>query len=229
MVDLTYKFGEKIMKETTEQIHTWTGTFGKEYTDRNTLTLEQMGELYKKNYGVSGTKVFEEFVGGLGRSIKILEVGSNIGNKLLVLQRMGFKNLYGIEINSYAIEQAKANTKGINIVQASAFDIPFKDGFFDLVFTSGVLIHIAPQDIEKSLREIYRCSREYIWGFEYYADTYTEVRYRGHDNLLWKTDFANLYLNLFDDLELIKEKRLKYLDSTNVDTMYLLKKVKGSK
>ncbi|MFZ0035300.1 MAG: pseudaminic acid biosynthesis-associated methylase [Sedimentisphaerales bacterium] len=216
------------MGEITEQIRMWMGTFGKGYTDGNAVTVEQMDELYKKNYGVNGTELFEEFMGGLERSIKILEVGSNIGNKLLVLQRMGFKYLYGIEINSYAIECAKANTKGINIIQANAFDIPFKDGFFDLVFTSGVLIHIAPADIERAMWEIHRCSREYIWGFEYYADTYTEVKYRGHDNLLWKTDFANLYLSLFNDLELVKEKRLKYLENENVDTMFLLKKARCS-
>jgi pseudaminic acid biosynthesis-associated methylase len=215
------------MGEITEQIRMWTGTFGKEYTDRNALTLEKMDELYKKNYGITGTELYEEFVGGLERSIKILEVGSNIGNKLVVLQRMGFKHLYGIEINSYAIEHAKANTKGISIIQANAFDIPFKDGYFDLVFTSGVLIHITPQDIVRALREIYRCSREYIWGFEYYADAYTEVKYRGHNNLLWKTDFASLYLNFFDDLELVKEKRLKYLENENVDTMFLIRKRNG--
>jgi pseudaminic acid biosynthesis-associated methylase len=202
------------------------GAFGKEYTDRNAHTLEELDELYRKNYGISDTELNREFLGDLDRSIKILEVGSNIGNKLLNLQKMGFRNLYGIEVNSYAIEQAKANTTGINIIQANAFDIPFKDGYFDLVFTSGVLIHIAPTDIEKALKEIHRCSREYIWGFEYYADTYTEVKYRGHDNLLWKTDFVSLYLELFDDLELVKEKRLKYLENENVDTMFLIRKHK---
>jgi pseudaminic acid biosynthesis-associated methylase len=215
------------MEEITEQIRRWTGTFGKEYTDRNALALEQMDELYKKNYGITGTELYQEFLGGLERSIKILEVGSNIGNKLLVLQRLGFRNLYGIEINGYAIEQARANTKGINIIQASAFDIPFKDGFFDLVFTAGVLIHIAPADITRALKEIHRCSREYIWGSEYYADSYTEVRYRGHDNLLWKTNFARLYLDSFDDLELVKERRLKYLENENIDTVFLIRKRNG--
>lgn len=212
------------MEEITEQIRMWTGTFGKEYTDRSAYTLEQVDELYRKNYGITETELCEEFIGNLKRSIKILEIGSNIGRRLLVLQRMGFKHLYGIEINSYAIERAKANTTGINIIQASAFDIPFRDNYFDIVFTSGVLIHIAPADIERALREIHRCSGEYIWGFEYYADTYTEIKYRGHNNLLWKTDFASLYLSLFDDLELIKEKRLKYLENENVDAMFLIRK-----
>jgi len=79
----------------------------------------------------------------------------------------------------------------------SADDIPFKDGYFDMVFTSGVLIHISPGNINRVLDEIYRCSREYIWGFEYYADDYTEVNYRGHESLLWKTNFPKLYLDRF--------------------------------
>ena len=32
-------------------------------------------------------------------------------------------------------------------MRASALDIPFKDGFFELVFTIGVLIHIPPKDL----------------------------------------------------------------------------------
>lgn len=208
----------------TEQIGIWEGQFGKEYTDRNTLTPLQLDQLYKRNYGVSRTELNEEFIGDFDRSIKILEAGCSLGNQLLGLQQMGFKNLYGVEINRYAVQQSKSNTKDINIIYGSAFDIPFRDAFFDLVFTSGVLIHIAPADIERALKEIYRCSKEYIWGFEYYADNYTEVSYRGHNNLLWKTDFAGLYLNSFDDLELVKEKKLKYLESENVDTMFLIRK-----
>lgn len=212
---------------TTFQLRRWEGNFGKEYTDRNTLTPQQLDQLYKRNYGISRNELNKVFLGDLDRSFKILEVGSNLGDQLLSLQRMGFENLYGIEVNSYAVEQAKANTENINIIRGSAFDIPFKDRYFDLVFTSGVLIHIAPQDIERALREIHRCSREYIWGFEYYADSYTEVRYRDQDNLLWKTDFAGLYLDLFGDLELVKERRLKYLENENVDTMFLIRKRNG--
>ena len=202
-------------------------TFGNEYTDRNALTLEEMDRSYKRNYGITRTELNQAFVGDLDRSLRILEVGSNIGNQLLLLQKINFKNLYGIEINRYAVERAKAITKNINLIQGSAFDIPFKNDFFDLVFTSGVLIHIAPSDIHKAITEIYRCAKRYIWGFEYYADKYTEVEYREHKNMLWKTNFAKLYLDSFDDLELIKEQRLKYLNNENVDTMFLIKKTGG--
>jgi pseudaminic acid biosynthesis-associated methylase len=200
------------------------GDFGKQYTDRNTLSLEEMEALYQRNYGMSRTELNELFLADLDRSIKILEVGSNIGNQLLCLQRMGFSDIWGIELQSYAVEISKARTKDINIIKASAFDIPYKDFYFDMVFTSGLLIHIAPSDIGILMEEIYRCTSEYIWGAEYYADQYTEIDYREESNLLWKADFATLYLNRFKDLALIKEKRIKYLDNANVNSMFLIRK-----
>jgi len=211
-----------------KQMKEWIGDFGKKYTDRNALTLDEMNEMYRKKFGMSREDVNNLFIDEMNRNIKILEIGSNIGNQLLLLQKMGFKNLYGIEINDYAVEFSKSRSKNINIIQGSAFDIPFKDKYFDLVFTSGLLIHIAPHDINLVLHEIYRCTKEYIWGFEYYYEKYTEVIYRGKKNLLYKTNFPKLYLDLFKDIKLIKEKKIKYLDDDNIDVIFLLKK-KGSK
>lgn len=94
------------------------------------------------------------------------------------------------------------------------------------MFTSGLLIHIAPSDIKVVIQEIHRCTKKYIWGFEYYADKYTEIVYRGKKNLLWKANFPKIYLELFKNLKLVKEKRLKYLNNDNIDAMFLLKKRK---
>jgi len=212
------------MQKISKQITKWKDKFGKEYTNRNTLTLDELERMYENNYGLSRTELNNIFIGKFDHSIKILEVGSNIGNQLLLLQKTGFKNLYGIEINDYAVELSKQRTNNINIIQGSAFDIPFKNEYFDLVFTSGVLIHIAPHDINLVLNEIYRCTKEHIWGFEYYEEKYTEIIYRGKKNLLWKANFAQLYLNFFENLKLIKEKKIKYLNDNNIDLMFLLKK-----
>jgi pseudaminic acid biosynthesis-associated methylase len=212
------------VSEFTEQMEEWAGQFGEEYTDRNDLSLDDMEALYSKNYGQTRTELNERFLKGVDRSIRVLEVGSNIGNQLACLQKMGFSNLYGIELQSYAVELSKSRTRRINIIEGSAFDIPYKDAYFGLVFTSGVLIHIAPSHIETAMKEIHRCTNKYIWGLEYYADTYTEIPYRGHKNLLWKADFAGMYLDKFDDLELVRQERLEYLDNDNVDMMFLLEK-----
>ena len=212
------------MVKITKQMRNWMNCFGKDYTRRNNFNLREFNRSYKNTFGLSRIELNNLFIGKLNRNIKILEVGSNCGLQLLLLQRMGFKNLYGIEINKYAVEASRSRTKNIHIIQGSAFDIPFKDEYFDLAFTSGVLIHISPSDIKMAIKEICRCSKEYIWGFEYYADTYRRVDYRGHQDLLWKTDFPKLYCTIFKNLKLVKVKKLLRLDSDNTDIMFLLKK-----
>lgn len=212
------------MKKTTDQIKAWNSNLGKEYTDRNPLSTKAMNDLYLKNFGLSRSFLNQEFIGDLDRSIKILEVGANVGTQLQILQEMGFLNLYGIEIQSYAVELSKAKTKNINLIQGSAFDLPFKDGFFEIVFTSGVLIHISPKDINNALDEIYRCSNQYILGCEYYAKDYVSIPYRGQKGLLWKADFARLYRKRFSDLVLVKDRFLQYLGEENKDHMFLLRK-----
>jgi len=212
------------MAEHTSQMEEWSSEFGKEYTGRNPHSTEIMDELYKKQFGLSRTELNLLFLNDCRRSIRILEVGSNVGVQLQGLQELGFEYLYGIEVQPYAVEVGKQYAKNINLIQGSAFDIPFKDAYFDLVFTSGVLIHINPDDLKVAMREIYRCTKEYIWGFEYYAAEYSEIPYRGKRNLLWKANFAQLYLDNFEDLELIREERIKYLDGDNVDAMFLIKK-----
>ena len=185
--------------QNTEQIRTWTGDFGREYTDRNVCTLVEMDELYLRNYGVTRIQINEKFLKDVPRDARILEVGCNIGIQLLCLRQMGFSNLHGIEIQSYALDRAKRNLPQAVLTQASAFRIPYPDRSFDLVFTSGVLIHIAPADLTAAIEEIHRCARTWIWGFEYYAPQTTEVVYRGHNSLLWKTDFARAYQQQFDE------------------------------
>ncbi len=167
----------------------------------------------------------EEFIGNLDRDIKILEVGCNIGMQLVNLYEMGFRNLYGIELQSNAVELAKQKTKGMNIIQGTAYDIPFKDGYFDLVFTSRVLIHMNPDVISKAISEIVRCSKEYIYGNEYYADELTEIKnYHGQNNIAWKRNFPQIFLDIFPDLKLLKEKKYKYTFNDDLDTTYLFKK-----
>ena len=214
------------MTKTTEQMAAWQGSFGKEYTDRNALALDEMEELYRKNFGVTRSGLNRQFLGSMDFSARVLEVGCNIGNQLLSLQRMGFQNLYGIELQPYAIKRCMQRTQNIHGVCASGFSLPFKDGHFDLVFTSGVLIHIHPSDVVDVMKEIHRCTKYYIWGVEYCAPEYTEVTYRGQENLLWKTDFAGLYLREFADLVLVKEERFEYKSSDSVDSVFLLKKLK---
>ena len=212
------------MKQT-HQMGIWSGTFGREYTDRNAMSVEELDALYQREFGVGRTAMNQAFLDSLSRDLRVLEVGSNIGNQLLLLQSMGFTRLYGIELQHYAVQRSKRRTSDVGFIQGSAFDIPCRDGAFDLVFTSGVLIHLAPQDIGTALGEIHRSTSRYIWGMEYFSDTCKEVSYRGEQGLLWKSDYCKLYLERFPDLRLVQQRRYPRQDGSNEDVMFLLERV----
>ena len=213
------------MTKPSAQLKIWKGSFGRKYTDRNNLSFTRLQELYKNRYGITRQELNSLFLGKMKRSLSMLEVGVNAGNQLICLKKMGFKNLYGIEPQNYALGICKKRVKRINAFRGDAFGIPFKDQAFDLVFTSGVLSHISPKEIKKAIKEIYRCTRKYIWGMEGYSPRYAEVLYRGKKSLLWRADFVKLYLSTFSNLKLMEEKKLQYLDSDNIDTMFLLQKI----
>jgi pseudaminic acid biosynthesis-associated methylase len=207
------------MKDT-DQMEFWKGNFGDEYTARHT---DDFDAIYKEYYGVTRTALNKEFLAEIPKEAQILEVGCNRAMQLRLLERIGFSNLWGIEINRNALAGAREKTS-FNVVYGSALDIPFKDTFFDLVYTSGVLIHIAPQDVPKAIDEIYRVSRKYIWGLEYYAPKCEEIDYRGHKNRLWKNDFLRLYLDQHPDLQVVRKKVIKSIIRDATDMMFLLEK-----
>ena len=213
----------KALRET-DQIRRWSGDFGRQYTDRNDHTPEQLDQFYLQTYGVTRRELNLRFLEGQPKDADILEVGCNLGTQLLLLKDMGFSSLSGVEIQSYALGRAKERLGEAILLQASVLSLPFPDRHFDTVFTSGVLIHIAPAELPTALAEIHRCAKQWIWGMEYYAPQMTEINYRGNEKLLWKADYARLYLDGFDDLALVKEERLPYLADQNTDNMFLLRR-----
>ena len=211
----------------TEQTKFWEGEFGKSYTNRNTLNHEDWNQSYVEKYGITKLELNNRLIGHLPKDSKILEVGCNTGQQLEGLQRQGFSQLYGIELQWYAVEQARSLLEQVNILQGSGFDLPFRDRYFDLVCTNGVLIHIAPDDLPTIMEEMYRSSNRYIMGFEYYANEVTEINYRGNQGFMWKADYAQLFQNQFPDLKVVKKEVVPYIveaERGNEDCLYLLEK-----
>jgi pseudaminic acid biosynthesis-associated methylase len=208
----------------TAQSAMWKSDFGREYTDRNTFGSGALDQLYRKNYGVARREINENSLRGIAKDASFLEVGCNTGNQLVLLREMGYSNLSGVELQPYALDVARRRLPDVSLNAGSALALPHSDASFDVVFTSGVLIHISPNDLPRALDEIHRCSRTYIWGMEYYAAEVTEVSYRNQNGLLWKMDYVRRYLDRSADLELVREQRLPYLENANVDTVFLLRK-----
>lgn len=208
----------------TEQDIAWSGDFGREYTDRSPGTPEDMDALYAREYGTTRSELNEKFLDRMPRDSRILEVGSNVGVQLELLQRMGFTDLWGVELQERAVDIARARTKGITFIQGSVFDIPFKDAWFDVVFTSGLLIHVSPENLPTAVSEIHRCTREYVWTMEYYSTEPASVVYRGRPGMLWTRNFGRAFTDAFQDLKRIRILRLPHILSAVEDQMCLLVK-----
>jgi pseudaminic acid biosynthesis-associated methylase len=208
----------------TPQETIWTGSFGAEYSERNVWSPEALDSNYRAEFGVTRSDLTREFLATLPPDARILEVGSNVGNQLLSLRKLGYTNLCGVELMHSAVKTAHQRAPEIDIIQGSALDLPFKSSFFDLVFTSGLLIHIQESDLARALTEIARCSKRYIWGFEYFSESRVEVEYRGHSNLLWRDNWVGEYQRLVPGVELVSERILPSLqDSKLRSSMFMLR------
>jgi pseudaminic acid biosynthesis-associated methylase len=200
----------------------WSGEFGNEYTDRN----KNIDQLTFEKFGITRTSMNQQFLTNLNIN-NVLEVGCNRGEQLNLvwLANENIQDFYGIDINEHALQEARKSNLNISFNKGSALDIPFKDNYFDLVYTSGVLIHIHPDNLLKAIYEIYRCSKKYVFGFEYFDKEHQAIPYRNNDGYLWKGDFRKLYQQYFPDLKLVKEEFYEYKDGSGyVDSMFLLEK-----
>lgn len=182
------------MKDTfaTEQEKFWAGEFGNEYTDRN-----DGSELV-----ASDIALFSAVLAKASRIDSILEFGANRGLNLIALKHLLPKvECSAIEINAQAAEVLEGRGF-IKVYQQSIFDF-VPDYTRDFVLIKGVLIHINPDMLPKVYELLYASSKRYICMAEYYNPTPVEVIYRGHENKLFKRDFAGEMLDKYPDLRLV--------------------------
>ncbi len=216
---------------TTTQLKAWQGKFGTDYTKRNSQTLNELDEMFVREYGASAREMFQAAVSNLSINT-VLEVGCNIGNKLALLYDLGYRNLTGVEPQQEAIELGIKRYPFINFKPGTIFNLPFADRSFDLVFTSGVLIHIAPVDLAKAISEIIRVSKRFVLGFEYFSKNPQSVFYRGKSDLLWKRDFAKSYQLIDSKLSIYYRKKYYHRSGVNsaggklISEMFVIEKPK---
>lgn len=183
----------------TDNVKTWEGEFGKEYTERNAPSEENIE---------SRTSLFFDIMNEMRCNPKsIAEIGAGSGANLRAIRRIlgGSVELTAVEPNQVAREAIIANQDCdvSRTIYGSAGDIPLADGSMGLVFTSGVLIHIPPAKLGRAMDEIHRVSSRWIAAIEYFNPELVEIVYRGQHGLLWKGDYGSMYLDRFPDLRCI--------------------------
>lgn len=183
------------MRHQTEQEEFWAGEFGTTYSQRN------QGEQLLASNLVFFTKALHS-----ATNIKsCIEFGANVGMNLKALKLLYPQiNLFGIEINQQAAEELAKNIPSQNVFSGSILEFSIERTLqWDLVLIKGVLIHINPEALSDVYAKIYNASRRYILIAEYYNPSPVSIPYRGHENRLFKRDFAGDILTQYPELRLI--------------------------
>jgi spore coat polysaccharide biosynthesis protein SpsF len=182
----------------TFQSSLWRSTFGDEYIARNPASANNV-----QVAAMLWAQILRRVQGDRPRTI--LEVGANVGINLRALRSLSDAELYAIEPNATA--RARLAEQSIlpaaNILDGLATSIALADASMDLVFTRGVLIHIHPNDLLVSCRELHRVARRYIVSIEYFSANPEELTYRSQSNALFKRDFGAFWLDNFRDLRVL--------------------------
>lgn len=176
----------------TDQENFWAGSFGDEYSQRN------VGEPWVATNTVLFAKILARTVGV--RSV--IEFGANIGLNLRALDQIVPRaDLAAIEINASAAAELRA-WGGCEVYESSVIDFR-SPRTFDLALVKGVLIHIDPDHLPSVYDGVMAASNRYVCLSEYYNPTPVSVPYRGHDDRLFKRDFAGEMLDRFPELRLV--------------------------
>lgn len=179
----------------TNQTKLWKSEFGDDYVDRNQLTEQDID-----NRMQLWNNVLLSICTPLSIPNSFLEVGAGIGGNMHAINKIF--NHYGKVPELYAVEpnkKAKAileQVENVTVIEKDALEISKLNASVDLAFTSGVLIHIHPNDQLKAMREIYRVSKKWIICIEYFSPELREVNYHG-EKALWTRDYGSMWLDNF--------------------------------
>jgi pseudaminic acid biosynthesis-associated methylase len=176
----------------TSQEELWAGEFGDDYIIRN-----RDGALLENNRAL-----FDKVLSRTQGVTSAIEFGANIGNNLRVLRELIPEGeLHSVEINATAAAEIQA-WGGATVEVASLLDFePSRQ--WDLSFTKGVLIHLPPEALPDIYDKLVAASSRYVMVCEYYNPSPVEVPYRGHEQALFKRDFAGEILDTHPELRLV--------------------------
>jgi len=203
---------QNIVPEARRLEQLWSEEFGDAYVNRNRAAGEPRAPFWQA--------ILAEFP-----VQRVLEVGCNVGANLRwVAATIPPQNVYGIDINLKSLDDLHRTLPGVNALWSPARELPFRDRWFDLVFTIGVLIHQPESTLPLVMAEVVRCSRRYVLCGEYHAEQTVEVPYQGQVGALFKRDYGRLYQELFPELTLCKQGFLSRAEGWDDVTYWVFEK-----
>lgn len=174
-----------------EQLKYWQSRWGDDYHTRNVIMPEDIAKR---------EAFWSTILNTCGDDIpkSILEVGAGNGINIQAID-----NLYKRHGHKCLLECVEPNEKArISLTEQNIIEtvFPSMDGIlqkYDMVFTSGVLIHINPEELLSFTKQIYSLSNKYIVCCEYFRPEPETKKYRDKEDALFIRDFGSFYLDNF--------------------------------
>ena len=183
----------------------WVGNFGTDYQTRNSSSWPSIknrsrlfGDIFQAmenaNKADPKPKAFPE---------SVIEVGGGCGDNLRAIDMIYERSRAPIKLMSCDPNEAarKAMADVATVMPGDLSALPYGDDAADLVFTSGVLIHVPPSDLDRALSEIHRVSKRWILSIEYFNHVPEEVSYRGQSGMLWRRDWGDAWMAKYPELK----------------------------
>jgi pseudaminic acid biosynthesis-associated methylase len=185
-------------------INEWSGDFGTDYTTRNASSwvgIKNRSRLFGDIFQAMET-ANKANPSPQPFPASVIEVGGGCGDNLRAIDMIYERSRQLIKLMSCDPNEAarKAMADVATAIPGDLSALPYADDAADLVFTSGVLIHVPPAELDRALSEIYRVSKRWILSIEYYNNVPEEISYRGQSGMMWRRDWGEAWLEKYPEL-----------------------------
>lgn len=184
-------------------------------------------QLYRKGYHDKGKNHAIKYTSTVLRYPfkNIIDLGCSNGRFVKNLQR-NRRNAYGLDISGIAISWACEKHGAINCIKGNITDIPFRNKYFEAVFSCDVLEHLTEEHVDIALSEIDRiCQKYFFVTICHTLEHNTEFLEKVHEQGFF-LDVENLHLTVKPVkwwIDKIKNHGFKHIE-TNSDLLIFKRK-----
>lgn len=178
--------------------------------------------------------LYRQFQEKIPKDAFILDIGSGPGTFLKDLTKKRTTNFVAFDISWNFVKKMKQRFSKNTIMQASGYNLPFKDKSFEVVTIVGVLHHVPepPKVIEEAIRVAkdkvlildMKAHEEkwlrfledvYWWLFDHGVSYYTIKDWEKHASKNWVAGFKPTILIEIDKKELLRRQELQKKAKSN--------------